>query len=562
MELNKLKFLGFLNWQTPNIIILEVCQSYRIKIDQQRLGNNLYRERAIKFINNFKYEKLPCDIMPSETEISEITKIATFINSSISWSYRTLSIAFNYWKNGTFDSKFFGTPTPLYPESNTLMKCYEICKDLNLRVDISAYELIYYAKILKNPNYLKNFVYLEANLISLFDNVKNYKIMKSGIYLTKEDWLLCKDMNKNILKQIIPQNRKLAVALSAIYYDIDISFTSDPISEFSILNFDPSKYVPIDPIVAFIYTRNSEAFKLSLNFNPNFSTEFYSPSILQKLFKFEGCQETSDPYYEILQLNSVIPTFYSGFRLGIQNEKTVVDLEMLDTYENSGIVSYGIREKLMGFTISEIIASFENNLAFVLPTNEILVSTNINKLFNIAKMTGQQKLIESIKNVRLYESGKTKIIAKLVREYNNTSSEKKEKIREMAKALLYLGFSMRGWIGGEFPTILCPVTEYEKVDKTIIDAILKFEDITNNEYGDLIRNFPLMKYIKNFIFSNNSVDGYTIIERINIVKKGDDENSSSCVRLSSNWLCASAYKMYQVLKLPAPFKIEDLRSIS
>jgi len=471
-------------------------------------------------------------------------------------------VAFNYWKSDNFSSKYFGTPTPSYPESNTLIQCYAICSKLTLKFDISASELVYYAKILRNPEYLKTIVYIEGNLMSLFDEIKNYKVIKSEINLRKEDWLLCKDINKNILKHFIPQTEKLAVTLSAIFYDLDISLTSNPIAEFSSLISDPSKYIPIDPVIAYVYVRNPEAFKLSYNFNPNFSTEFYSPTTLQKLCKFEGYTETTDPHYETLQINSVISTFYQGFRPKIQNTKTIVNYDLLNMCQNSEIIAYGTKDNLTAFTVSELITSFDNNLAFILPTNETLTPININKLFNISKIVGHHKIIEVIKTVRSYETNKGKIIAKLVREYNNTSDDQKEKIRGMLEALLHLGFFMRGWMNsGDFPVINCPVNDYDKVDTTIIDGIVKFETITNGKYGDLIRNFPLMKYVKNFIFSNSNTDGYTVIDRINIVKVGG-ENSSSCVRLSSNWLCATAYKMYQVLKLPIPFRIEDLRSIS
>ena len=109
MELNKLKFCGLLNSQTPNCVILEVCQSYGIKINQ-RLSTN-YRSRVLNFINEFKAETLQSADMPSESEVVEITKIATFINSAVSWSYGTLTRAYNFWKSNIFDCKYTGTKT-------------------------------------------------------------------------------------------------------------------------------------------------------------------------------------------------------------------------------------------------------------------------------------------------------------------------------------------------------------------------------------------------------------------------------------------------------------------
>jgi hypothetical protein len=562
MELNKLKFCHKLNPQTPNCVLLEVCRSYGIKISADTLTVN-YRAKVLKYINEFNPETLQSEFMPSESDIAEITKIATFINSSVSWSYNTLTRAYNFWKSNTLDCKYFGDPTPIYPESITLIQCYTICKDLNLTPHTSDNELIYYAKILQNPHYLKHLIFSQLQInITTFDTLKTYKNIKDDLVIDKKHWLLCKGFNPEVLRYIIPESATLAVALASIYFDIDISTTQSPICEFVVLANNPSTYIPIDPIIGSIFAKNPEAFKFSTNFNPQFCTEFYSPTILQKLVKFEGYYNTTDPDYTVLQMNSIMPTFYSGFQLYIKNKMSICTLEPLEHFSNSEIISYGLKNDLTAFTINELIDSFNNHLAFILPNNETLSTNSINKLFNISKILNYHKMIATIKTVRSYEGTKAKPMGKLIREYNNATEEGKLKILQMAKCLLQLGFRMRGWLSGEYPVTLCPVTEYEKVETAIIEAIAEFENLTCNTYGELIRHFPLMKYVKGFIFSNSKIDGFTVIDRINIVKSGGEENTSSCVRLSSNWICATAYKIYELLKLPPPFKICDLRSIS
>ena len=573
MELNKLKFCGTLNNTVPNCVIAEICQAYSIKLESQRINDPIYRDRVISYLNNFKYEKLISMEMPPETNKKEITLIATFINSSVTWSYKTLKRAFDFWSKGEFHKNFitlnFGLPTPAYPESINLVSCYHICRNLTLTFGTTESELIYYTKIMQNPIYLKNWVCTQLNIskiIPIFDNIKNYNNHLPDIFLTKEDFNLCRSLNSRICKGITPNTDKLAIALSAIYFDIDISMTHSPISEFILLSNDATNYVPIDPTIGNIYIKNKLAFKFSENFNPNFSQEFYNPTIIQKLLKFEGYSDETP--WETLGVNSLTPTFYSGYRLQIINTQTIATLESLDNISNSDIICYGIPHTgLVAFTVAELIASFDSNVAFVLPNNDLATPISVNKLFNIAKHLSLTSLVDTIKVVRSYETTKARPITKLMALYKNASEDDKKIIIKNATALLHLGFRMRGWLRGDFPTVTCLVTEQDQteVDLEISKAITHFEKLTNEsgQYGDAIKKFPLLKYFKNFIFSSTKTDGYTVMERIEIIKRGDTtENMSSCVRISSNWICATAAKIFEVLKLPQPFDIRSLRSIS
>lgn len=560
MELNKLKNCGALNSETPLPVILEVCKSYGIKIVSSKLEGT-YKDKVLKFVNTFQVPILKDTKMPAISETTEITKIATFINSSVSWSYNTLKRAYNFWISESSDTLYYGDPTPAYPESITLVQCYTICKNLTLSAETTSNELIYYTKLLKNPKYIFNF--LISNITfneKFFDNIKRLETQKIMYILDKNDWNLCKNLNPDLLKFFIPETPKMAICLSAIYYDLDLSLMKNPIGEYCVLSKEKS-YSPMDPSLSMLYAKNPEAFKLSLNFNSNFSVEFYTLVTLQKLVKFEGYIEITDPEYTILQTNTLIPTFYAGFREGIKNIETIICRNPIIEHTNNDIICYGIPGDLIAYTIGELIESFNSNLGFLLPNTQILTPININKLFNISKKLGLQKMISTIKTIRSYELGKNKIMVKLVREYNNTTEENKYKIREMLESLLHLGLSMRGWLGSEeFPIELCPVTDPRLVDYNIINAIIKFETLTSEKFGDLIRNFPLMKYVKGFIYSSSKIDGYTVMERIDIVKEA--ESSSSCVRLSSNWFCATAYRIYELLKLELPFDITKLRSIS
>ena len=564
MELNKLRFCGPLDYATPNCVIQEIAQSYKIKIGT--LIDSRYRERVINYINNFKVDII--EKFPIESEISEIKKIATFMNSCVSWSYNKLKLAFNFWSQNQYQNGNFGLPTHLYPKSISPSWCYQICKNYNLSLDTTDQELYYYTKIIMNPDFMKSWllqILQSENLITYFGEFKRYQPRNIPFFLTKQDFVICKGLSLEQLKNLEPKNHQIAVALGIMYFDVDLSFMESPISEYNILKGDKNSYLPTDIIIGQLYFKNPIAFKFSENFNPNISTEFYTYQHLQKIYKFEG-YSTEDSIFEVLQLRSISNTFYSGFRAGIKNLETLITMEPLDHIENSEIICYGIiNESLTAFTISEIIESFDVNIGFVLPDNNIPDDIAINKLFNIAKLLENIKLQDTIKLVRSYQTTKYKPIAKLIREYNKATPENKDKILKGASYLLDLGFKMRGWLGGEYPVVTCLVDDQIAVDLEISKSMLEFETWCKEagSYGDLIKYFPLMKYINGFVFSTSTTDGFTVIERLEIVKSGDTtDNMSSCVRLTSNWICATAYKIYESLKLPLPFDIKILRSIS
>lgn len=57
-------------------------------------------------------------------------------------------------------------------------------------------------------------------------------------------------------------------------------------------------------------------------------------------------------------------------------------------------------------------------------------------------------------------------------------------------------------------------------------------------------------------------EGLTIGERLRIVKLGDDHSDvSSCMRMSSKWICSTAYKMLVVFGVDPGFDIKKLTAI-
>jgi hypothetical protein len=123
--------------------------------------------------------------------------------------------------------------------------------------------------------------------------------------------------------------------------------------------------------------------------------------------------------------------------------------------------------------------------------------------------------------------------------------------------------TMRGWLHeGPYPIKSAPVDNQSLVDMHVSQEFSNLEGLCIDKYSFFL-DLPLLNYREEFYPSNDGVQGLTIRDRLNIVKNGDEHgNYSSCIRLTSNWLCYTAYYLYHVLGLEVPFVLEELRNIS
>ena len=133
---------------------------------------------------------------------------------------------------------------------------------------------------------------------------------------------------------------------------------------------------------------------------------------------------------------------------------------------------------------------------------------------------------------------------------------------------------MRGWLGeGPYPLnrddTLVSNDEQPNVDLRVTGSIIQLESMLDqaNMYdniGDIIKELPLIFYhnrSQELLPSTDEEEGLTIMERINIVKGGEEYPLQSCIRMSSNRFGATAYYYMRFLGLPSPFPIEEMAHI-
>ena len=291
-----------------------------------------------------------------------------------------------------------------------------------------------------------------------------------------------------------------------------------------------------------------------------------------------------------MQLSYVTETFYVGEMPNMKAQQTAIDLDDITDIPFGELLCYGPMEgPFQPVTMNELINLFNANQNFTNPFNDNSVFSEhaINKLKFITKssfpafgpyhnkitlnsLEMRNRLFEVIIEIEITLKANDEPTRRFVFSYRNSTPDTKHTIIKTLTSLLHTGMYMRGWLGPnqEFPIRVAPVPPNKdgEVALNVTHSISEYErqGRTLGKIGMEINNLPLIHYRDgHYQVSTSSNDGLTIGERLEIVKQGETSNNiASCIRLSSNWICASAHKYLTALGQSSPFDIFKLRHIS
>lgn len=432
------------------------------------------------------------------------------------------------------------------------------------------------------------------------------KSNKPGFYPNHDDLLNIANKyrfksvkDKRIIK---PLNTREAIYLGIVNYGINLFLSFNPVMEY--INFHkfvysayPDYYVPsiesnliVSKIIDLTrYQPIDENIMKYLIYNPNLLTlnvfdsripyDIYPNYIIRQLSSERPYNNESDTVYESIQQWHIINTFHIGWYPEIKNNETPFDLEDLDGFQlvelckSKSLICYGtFIDGLTGVTIKELTDIFKKNQTFqnfIPGHNDVFSDGVICHLKIICENINNIESRELLREIGIIEGIQQMNDSKFETLYNQYD-EKKENIDKLFLLFLELSMYMRGWNGiNSYPingVVQFEAGEQGYIDIKVSEAIQRLEDYCLNlgELGDLFLTLPIMKYYNHrFILSTNSDEGYTIRQRLHIIKNSDsDEGYNSCIRLSSNWFSATAYRYYQILRLPLPFEISQLNVIS
>jgi hypothetical protein len=391
-----------------------------------------------------------------------------------------------------------------------------------------------------------------------------------------------------------PRNNIEAIMLAALNYQINLLRIPNPMIEYNIITrFDIANF-PSGRKAIKIYRSNPFMFDLNTVFDPNLPAELYSNNQLRALATFEGIPINSDTnsshIYEQLQLAYVSETFYPGCYAADPcnpdpqfSSETAFIGESIEDIPNNQIISFGIRSEYMAsVTFDEMVGMIRKNKALwnEIPKpggilrSEPLSSSAVKKIKNICNLQGinREKSRELLNEIEIIENrirtlGESMINFSII--YESLDTRTKQMCIRAIHHLFELAMYMRNWDGtpGVYPIATTPpiVNQYE-IDLRVTQKLAVFENHIRGMgvIGEHFMNLPIYKYETGvFVPSREHYNGFTLKDRIALVKNGDEtDNVSSCIRLSSNYFAASSIVYSRELQQPDLFNISLLTNIT
>jgi len=627
--LTRLSITGGISLSTPVVVIKEIADAHAISYQEDKLNETKYITQLINSINTTNV-----NIIKEPYEMKDYKLMARFVNKNYQWKKSVLIQGFNFLlqynnldKIMEVNSGFkFGPQTPEHPDSLNACVLYAICKvnriDTNLYTTInemaSNIALLFSLKIPDISHSIRTTIYDAmtyggcenyqlVNMLRQIDPEKSFKLMNikeheitptivtisenARVEINYDD---LNDAANNIrlrTNRTYPRTHIEAVAMAAIYYNMDISEVKNPLAEYQELTRTP--YFPIDRELAKrIQSSNLNPDsilnpRLDKNFNALLPYTLYNDDDLNNLCREEGYSNTEildEGAYTLLQSVSFFPTFVHGKQILPINEQNT----MLDDYNDltyHEVILYGVKNGTMRFyTYSELKDTFNTFKRFQRPdgNNDIFAENVINKLYLLCKkdqrvgetigmFNERTELADEIDWVRLYLNSNHEQVRQFISKYDMLDNSQKDNVNEFMRLLMESAMYMRGWIGqGEYPIsanqAVSEAEEQPNIELRVTESIQRLDNSLEElgEMGEIIKQLPLMFYHyrnNELLPSTNPEEGMTIYERINIVKGGENGSIQSCIRMSSNRFASSAYYYMKLLSIPVFFDISELSHI-
>ena len=605
MILNRLNITGKLDFNTPKIVLEEIADTLSIKNEHN--PNRL----LLKIYKVFDRNKIKEDY---ENDINSLRIIARYVNCyNKNWRKSILLKAFKFLlsfeKEREVEQNFtYGLQTSENYQNLNCCVLYRLCKNYNINtfhestLDEMAQNIKIYFLNLENSMKISLFNYIKYDA-KKSDLINILNIVDSRITILEdeddkqedkqeysyEDYERCaNDILRIDDMNIKPKTHLQAIVMGAIYHKLDLSECDNPLKEYKYLLQSP--YFPYDNNlkerlrITFNHPDSLENPYLNYVFNCNLPPNMYTQRDLTTLCWKEGLNVYDDNYYSSLQVVYLTETFIHGKQGNIINEHTTF-LEDIKDLEYDDVLIYGIRntDNFRAYTYGELSDTFSSYKRFIDPqTNEIFEEEVIEKLQLLTQKEQRNTesyetyksridLGEEIERVKIYISSKNEYIEKFIEIYENLEEEDKKMVEKCLNNLLHVAMYMRNWDGESNYPLTSEDTNFptEKqiiVDDRVTQSLIVFEKSIEEigNFGDFILKLPLMQYHKEsnkFVTSNDPSEGLTIKDRIKIVRGGEGESMNSCIRMSSNKFCSSAYYYMVLIGFRIPFSISEVSHI-
>lgn len=600
-NLSRLQITGNLTSQTPLSVLTEIADAHGIPYRSEYLDRPEYHRELIRLIESSRIVSVQ-----EPYDQRSYQYIARFVNHRCDWQKAELDQAFaflrRYLSRGELPADDFeiGPQTPEKPRSFNGCLLYKLCRQYNIIVNPSTtlQQMALSLRFFLQPmdflsqlltrrldqltrenlvNMLSFLPDLEGSLPSSSSNSEENFVgytQLETIYTTLRN-------THNLYRRIEPQNSGEAIVLAAMMYKIDLTKFNSPLTEYRELSSEI--YIPTDPLLRRIVLKNPNFLRLDYNFNPLLPVGLYTNDDLRRMAIAEGYKSidfSGSDYYELLQLAYLSYTFYPGLQDQVSNRRTPITYDNLDELDNQVILCFGSKNSggLIAFRYSELAESFRINKNFLNPiaNQTSFEDLAIRKLKILAHefhpdqspdaREEKLNLYNAIIETEIFTEENNLHLREFYQLYTSSEDSEKQAIRDIFRLILEIGMYMRGWSGeGIYPIIQAPYQDQDLVDERVSNALRRFEEacLQFPLLGDQIKHLPLFYYRDGFIPSTDHNQGITLDDRLELIRSGNTTtNINSCIRMSSNWICYSAYRYMQIVGMDPPFPLEALQNIT
>lgn len=583
---------------TPYIVIQEILYSDGFKVSENEIKNNY--ENLLQYINTS--EQITISFPPQTDE--EWMHLGRFVNADEIWTrekllfiydrIRKLSSMINrkiglpqiFQEYSPYESDFivdrptpqkFSLPLPLFYHlmrrekipcgRTTLLENMKfLWQQQNLPVSQLNILCIETIKTLPRDDLLR-ILSISTRPLSISRTDKPYQYDREKLHIINPRAMMISTFN--------PISHEEAIFFVAREFKIDLTYADFPLEiarkiSIRIANLNLTETRTYEQIITreILHSDNGMLklgiynpflLDLRITFNPKLPPTCYS-ELNRLAIQIEGFlpEEIKDfDTYELLKDLCDEENFYLGKQLDSQQES--LEYLELDKLNNNEVISYGSpnRGNFLILTVSEMIKYFEINGMLTNPfyPKQILDIRTLRKISRFSQPLGA-----IIKKIQLENLNGTLKLRKFEEFYTDLDINQKRVLISDLDEFLTLGMIMRGWDKNKDAHY--PIREPGSLsqDEIELKTLQQIKKVKQLEYYQEIANLPLFTYkCREFIVSNVSTIGLTLRERIEIVLMGEDyPTEDSCIKISSNWIVATIYRIKTFIDYKMPFPIDEL----
>jgi hypothetical protein len=426
---------------------------------------------------------------------------------------------------------------------------------------------------------------LRTRLLLRFINMNSRDIIRNYGHelLQVDDDLPC--INEIRTFPPFPRFATEAIAMAASKFAKDITEAENPMKEYE--NILCGRQTADSKLLS-VQAGDKFALDLKQRFRSHIPEHLYNVDALKRMAEEEGysndCQMT---HYDYLCSVKDHDTFYAFGKGPAEsyprsNEYLLIGGDRIDSIDRNELLTYGNIHKpnasLTVVSYQELQDTFNLYKEFRNPISEgyqTFSERSIRKLKILAQKPCADArvhdlrltLFRTIVHIETFIKKRHMDVLNMKEELN-VNVVNRNRMVVLLKTLLDLGKAARSYdqTKDAFPYGLGSASDTQ-TENNVSNLMVSLDTMCQEEsfVSEKFLALPMMRYNptnSTFHTSQDEYDGFTVKDRLNILAKGDSVNEmSSCIRLSSNWFCHTAYYYLVMLGEEPPFDINQIRRV-